>query len=494
MTAPAMASARILVVDDDAGVRESVSWMLEEHGYEVVALPGGTALLAELERRTPDLVLLDIVMPDADGVQLLARMKGEDRWRDVPVLMVSSAPPEENTVRALGLGAADFVRKPFRARELVARIQAQLRAGAQLRAARDALDRASADLARAREAVENRRQVVDILHEVTGDLSANEVYHLLARRVARALAVSHCAVILTRPGDAVGVVTAAYERPQLSSAPVELDRFPEIRRALDTGQPQLVEDVATNALYGGQPAWGLDGGVMPARSTLALPFTLDGGRAGVFLLRRTRDEAALTGEDTAFAHAVIQAGAAVVQRAQAIETTRAANARLEQLATTDPLTQVLNRRALVERLAREMERAVRADRSVALLMIDLDHFKRVNDTHGHLVGDDALRDVARLLLGEARGSDAVARYGGEEFLVVLPDTDDEGAVAFAERVRERVERHEFRGRDDAAMQMTASIGVATFPSARIETGEDLLARADAALYRAKADGRNRVRA
>src|SRR5262249_21173922 len=158
------------------------------------------------------------------------------------------------------------------------------------------------------------------------------------------------------------------------------------------------------------------------------------------------------------------------------------------------LTQLLNRRALTERITAEMERALRYDSSLALLMIDLDHFKRVNDTYGHLVGDDVLRDVASLLTQTIRTTDMVARYGGEEFLVLLPETEDVGAESFAERIRVAVEAHPFGARSDQpALKLTASIGVATFPAARIESVEDLFARADAALYRAKADGRNRVR-
>ena len=127
-------------------------------------------------------------------------------------------------------------------------------------------------------------------------------------------------------------------------------------------------------------------------------------------------------------------------------------------------------------------------------MIDLDHFKRVNDTYGHLVGDDVLRDVAQLLSDTIRGSDIVARYGGEEFLVLLPETDDDGAESFAERIRAAVEAHVVQqDAGGAALRLTASVGVAVFPAARIESVEDLFARADAALYRAKADGRNRVR-
>ena len=141
-----------------------------------------------------------------------------------------------------------------------------------------------------------------------------------------------------------------------------------------------------------------------------------------------------------------------------------------------------------------MERALRYDSTMALLMIDLDHFKRVNDTFGHLVGDDVLRDVAQLLGNTIRGSDIAARYGGEEFLVLLPETDDSGAELFAERIRAAVHDYEFARAEGApSLRLTASIGVAVFPAARIESVEDLFTRADTALYRAKADGRNRVR-
>jgi two-component system cell cycle response regulator len=176
-----------------------------------------------------------------------------------------------------------------------------------------------------------------------------------------------------------------------------------------------------------------------------------------------------------------------------IEMTKADNARLEALALTDPLTLVLNRRALVSRLMAEVDRARRYESVVTILMIDLDHFKGVNDTYGHLAGDQVLRDVALLLQHEVRSVDIVARYGGEEFIVVLPETSTEGAVTFAERIRERIEGRMFESTDHSLL-LTTSIGVATFPSARVASMEDLVARADEALYRAKAEGRNRVRA
>jgi len=190
-----MPSARILIADDDASILQTMSWVLKEHGYDVAAAQQGSRVLGLMEERTPDLVLLDVMFPDADGYQILERIKSDDRWRDVPVLMVSSLPPEEAAVRTLGLGASDFVKKPFRVKELLARIQAQLRMRAILRSANDSLRTVEQELSRVREEAESRRKLVDILHDVTDDLSSDEIYHLLARRVARALELTHCSVM-----------------------------------------------------------------------------------------------------------------------------------------------------------------------------------------------------------------------------------------------------------------------------------------------------------
>lgn len=496
---PMIANTRILVADDDPAVLQTVAWVLKEQGYDVSAAQDGASLFERLEQDAPDLLLLDVAMPGSDNYQTLERIKSDDRWRDLPVLMVSSLPPDEAAVRTLGLGAADFVRKPVRVRELLARIQAQLRVRAALVAAREELRSKDVELQRAREDAESRRKLVDILHEVTGDLSSDEIYHIVARRVARALDISHCSVILARPGDERGLVAAAFENPAIRNLEITLDRYPEVRAALDGGTPVLIEDLRTSPLYDRvRASWLRDGVVVSIRSVIALPFSLDRAQAGVFFLRRTADEPLLTSEDVEFADTVIRAAVATIQRAQVIEMTRADNARLEALAHTDPLTQVLNRRALTLRLTAELDRARRYSSVVTLLMIDLDHFKRVNDTYGHLTGDDALREVAAVLQHAVRSVDVVARYGGEEFVIVLPETAEGGAVAFAERIRERIEAQMFAvigapGAEGTGLRLTASIGVATFPGPRVDSAEDLFGQADAALYRAKAEGRNRVR-
>lgn len=173
------------------------------------------------------------------------------------------------------------------------------------------------------------------------------------------------------------------------------------------------------------------------------------------------------------------------------EALRDVNEELERLAHTDALTGLANRRHFMERLGAELERADRYARPLALVVLDLDHFKAVNDTHGHAAGDDVLRAAAEALRSVCRDVDLPARIGGEEMALLLPETDRSGARTVAERVRTRIERRSHTAPDGSSFGVTASMGVATVgPAAR--TDEELLQRADEALYRAKEKGRNRV--
>jgi two-component system cell cycle response regulator len=487
MTAAAAApGAKVVVADDDLALVSTLTWILKEHGYQVVAVPDGEHLLERLRAEAPDLVLLDIMMPKVDGLQLLERIRAEPGWHDLPVLMVSSMPPEDGTVRSLEIGATDFISKPFRMRELLARVDAHVRRGRELR-------KVKAEASAIAEDLKQSVSIVDILHEVTDSLKPDEIYHILARRVARALGISRCSIVLAMPGDAHGTVVAAFENPMLRNLQVELPRYPEIVKALETGRMVIVDDVATDALFAAVRAgWQRDGVAVPTRSVLALPFRMRGEQTGVLYLRSTDSERSLTREDAEFADSVIRAAVAALEKAHDFASVQSERERLAQLASTDALTGCLNRRALTEVLEREIDRAQRYSLVLTILMVDIDHFKRVNDTMGHLVGDTVLRQLGDLLRREVRSVDSVARYGGEEFVITLPETGAQGAMVFAERMRQRIQEQPF-GEGGTALSTTVSIGVASFPDPRIKDPDSFLALADAALYRAKADGRNLVR-
>ncbi len=164
---------------------------------------------------------------------------------------------------------------------------------------------------------------------------------------------------------------------------------------------------------------------------------------------------------------------------------------LKRLSNTDHLTQLYNRRYMMEVLEREFQRAQRKASTISMVIMDIDHFKRVNDQFGHQNGDIVLSAIARLAREDRRSYDVAVRYGGEEFVLVLPETTHDEAVMVAERLRERVQQLTFSG-ELRELRVTISMGIATYPGNGLVTIEDLIREADAALYRAKQGGRNRV--
>lgn len=167
------------------------------------------------------------------------------------------------------------------------------------------------------------------------------------------------------------------------------------------------------------------------------------------------------------------------------------NLELLQLSNTDPLTHLSNRRCLMDTLEKELKRSERSHSPLSLIMVDIDHFKRVNDSYGHQQGDVVLIEVAKVLLEHLREYDMAARFGGEEFSLVLPETDLLPAVQVAERLRVAATQLSFPP-PLHELKLTISLGVATFPHSKLRSVDDLVRGADEALYLAKREGRNRV--
>jgi diguanylate cyclase (GGDEF)-like protein len=218
-------------------------------------------------------------------------------------------------------------------------------------------------------------------------------------------------------------------------------------------------------------------------SELALPLITHGSVIGALSVQTRRLNAFEPAAITIFQTMAAQLSNAI------------ANAKLyqevEQLAILDSLVGIYNRRHWFELTAREFYRAVRYQKPLSLILLDIDHFKQVNDTYGHPLGDEVLRSLSRICEKNIRTADLVGRYGGEEFLVVLPETDEVEAVQIAERLRLATEEMRVASKNED-VQVTISLGVATLV-AEIDTNlEQLVKRADEALYQAKNSGRNRV--
>jgi two-component system cell cycle response regulator len=461
----------LLVVDDDQTFSRTLCRILTENGYRAASLSNGGSLEEYLATRPVDLLLLDLSLPGAPGRTILESLRKDPVHADLPVLALTTAGPEEASVEALGLGASDVITKPVRVRELLARIRVHLRAGRALNQAR-AEARAQAVL-------------VSLLQEITGDLPPRDLFQVLVRQVAAGLRIPRCSILFGKPGGERVTVAAASETPMLHDLTVDAERYPEIRRALETGEVLLVQDATSHPLY--KSVTGLE-----TTSSLVLPFSLRGERAGVFFLRTGPGDPPLGDADLRFARQVVESAASAIEKSQDHEEAGHRESAMRQLAETDPLTGLSNRRALDSRLGPEVERATRYGTVLTCAMIDIDHFKATNDRFGHAAGDRVLAQFAELLRREQRAVDTVARFGGEEFVILLPETGSAGARLFAERILRRVAVASF-GPPDTPIPVTVSIGLATFPDERAVDGEGLLRLADTNLLRATADGRNRYR-
>jgi len=279
------------------------------------------------------------------------------------------------------------------------------------------------------------------------------------------------------------------------SAPIDSTSLGQI---LDSGEPRILNDL--ERYLENHPGSEATRAVVEEgmRSSLTVPLEAMGREVG-FLFFSSQGAHAYRDEHARLLGRISVQLSLAIEKSRLydslLETTRLleqANARLEQEASTDGLTEVANRRVFDERLELEWRRCRRSGQPLSLLMIDIDHFKQFNDEHGHVAGDQCLREVAKTIsTSVARAADLVARYGGEEFAAILPETLEQRATDLAEELRRKIE--ELRMNDlPASAGITVSIGVATEVPRNDREAADLVRRADASLYSAKSRGRNVV--
>ena len=310
-----------------------------------------------------------------------------------------------------------------------------------------------------------------IASAVNSSLALEEVLNVALTHAGRIMGAVAGAMYLVRPGKTELYREASYNLTNRARGGVrKIDEEP-LRSALAAMRPLVIK-------LDERSAPGLDAGGHPQHA-LVVPIQRSGQLMGAMeiYLNAWRE---LSEDQADLLNGVASQAAIAIRHAQLFEAQ-------EENALTDELTKLPNRRHLAQRFLQEMQRARRHHKGITFVMIDLDHFKQVNDTYGHLNGDAVLAELAQILVTGARESDVCARYGGEEFALILPETTEAGARTLAERIRSKVAAATFPG----GLKLTISIGLAATEEPALFT--QLIDRADQALYAAKQGGRNQVR-
>ncbi len=455
-------TGRILIADEVSTNRIILKVKLSAASYGVTQAGTGTAVLDALTDDLPDLIILDIDLPDIDGITLCRKIRNNPATTDIPVIIVSARTDTDTRLAALRAGAEEFLPKPLDEMVLLARVRNLIRS------------RALSEELKLREGTATRLGFAEA-----------------ALPFARAERIM---LVAKRPDIALGWRRSIEAN---ISADIEVVPYEQLLDAI--GHSQRGPDL------------------------LMIPASLKSGASGLILLAelrsraQTRHSAIVVVHDDADLYSTIAAldmGADDVLAASCGGTEMALRLRRQldrkadadrlratvedglKLAMVDPLTGLFNRRYALPQLARIAARAATEGRPFAVMVLDIDRFKTVNDRHGHFAGDAVLREVARRIKDNLRSVDLVARVGGEEFLVAMPDTDLAAAQVAAERLRAVIGQTcvDLPGRADP-LQVTLSIGVAIggLPDRSSDTVDTLVDCADQALLWSKSKGRNQVR-
>ncbi|MBX3552426.1 MAG: PleD family two-component system response regulator [Pseudolabrys sp.] len=451
-------TARILVVDDIPANVKLLEARLSAEYFDVMTAMNGHDALAICERAECDMVLLDVMMPDMDGFEVCRRLKTNPKTHHIPVVMVTALDQASDRVRGLEAGADDFLTKPVGEVALVSRV----RSLARLKMLTDEL-RMRAVTSREigiqnpeREAIAEQGRNARIL--IVDDRASS------AERCATPLATEHTVEVETNPNEALfRIAEGNYELIIMSLGLQQHDGLrlcSQIRSLERTRQIPIlaIADGDNNARL----VRGLEIGI---NDYLMRPIDKNE------LLARARTQ---------------------IRKKRYTDRLRDNVQTSIEAAVTDGLTGLYNRRYMETHLGTLVEQAAQRGKPLTTLVLDIDYFKSVNDTHGHDAGDDVLREFALRIRKSIRNIDLACRLGGEEFVIVMPDTDMTVAATVAERLRRRIAGEPFPIQQGTKLlNVTLSIGIAALTNPD-DTAATILKRADLALYRAKRDGRNRV--
>ena len=451
-------TARVLVVDDLPANVKLLEARLSAEYFDVITTMSGAEALAICARGECDIMLLDVMMPDLDGFTVCRRLKSDPLTHHIPVIMITALDHASDRVRGLESGADDFLTKPVSDIALIARVRS---------------------LARLKMMTDELRMRAVTSKEIGIQMPGNEAIADTGRqgrilvvddrpasndRITGVLATEHTVELETNPNQAL--FRAAEGNYDLVIISLAMENFDGLRlcsqvRSLDRTRNVPILAITDNN-DNARMARGLEIGI---NDYLTRPIDKNE------LLARARTQ---------------------VRKKRYAERLRENVQQSIEMAITDALTGLFNRYYMESHLTALLEQSVARRKSLTVLMVDIDYFKSINDSHGHDAGDDVLRQLATRVRKSIRGIDLACRYGGEEFVIVMPETDMAVATIVAERLRRRIAAEPFTIQQGAhQIESTISIGIATLDAADDNVAK-MLKRADQALYRAKRDGRNRV--
>ncbi|MBI5286676.1 MAG: diguanylate cyclase, partial [Deltaproteobacteria bacterium] len=376
--------------------------------------------------------------------------------------------------QALDEGADDFIPKPFDEVELLARVKAQLR----IKSLYDTVERDKRDLT----------TILEITRTASSTLDSSKILYYIVKKVAEITDAARCSIILIGEKDA-GYVLASNDDPAIKDLKIDLQRYPEIKRVLSTGRPVIVDDMAEDPLL--TPVRNL---IMPLKgmSILVLPITWGEEILGTLFLRSRRVNRSFTKGEIDLCEVIANSCSRALRNARMYEHIKNERDRLKDMAITDQLTGTYNHTHFYTRLNEEFDKAVRYQFPFSLIMLDIDDFKRINDTYGHRKGDYILKEVANAIKKAIRKGDILARYGGDEFIILLSNTLLQGALEQAERIRQMVRNHNYNYKGIVEEDISISLGVSSLPHEMVKEPGDLVNLADKALYESKKSEVNKV--
>lgn len=452
-------TARVLVVDDVLPNVKLLEAKLTSEYFDVLCATSGPDALEIVQRELPDIVLLDVMMPGMNGFEVCRRIKEDEVTHHIPVIMVTALDQMSDKVAGLEAGAEDFLTKPVDDIALFARVRSLVR----LKVMMDELkNRESTGAAFGWTRRNDEPERFDPSN--TSVLLIDDQEKASARIVHMLSDMASVALVRGDDGAAEKAREKNYDLVIVSLSMRESDGLricSRLRSYEETRQIPILVIVDDSEHGKKQLVRALEMGV---NDYLIRPVER------MELIARVRTQV----------------------RRKRYSDRLWENLHLSmQLATTDAVTALYNRHYMNSHLETLLRSARHNNKPLSLAMLDIDHFKPVNDTYGHAAGDEILQEFARRIARNIRGVDLAARYGGEEFVVIMPDTSLEDAHIIAERLRRTVSDSPFILADGTSVPITCSLGLACL-APHMNAAADLIEQADIALYRAKNEGRNRI--